>query len=293
MKTYLKDILNSLPSVIKYLMIAGTVVFISFLIPEDLRFKYQFNKNTIWKYEDYQAPFDFAIQKTEEEVEQIRKNALQELIPFYEYQPQTISEVSQKLLNLAANNAPGEINEGWQNQLVDFLNQYYDRGIIERQDSFPSNYIKVLRNNTIEKTYVDELVNIKDFRNKLQNYLSDVGFNIILQGETLQANLKYDKQLTLDKLDQILAKSSLVRGKVSEGEMIARKGQIIDETTYQKLKTLKDKYEQNKNLGSKYWNVWIGYFLITALCILIFILYLVRNSYEVFSNFAQFTFVLL
>lgn len=293
MKTYLKDILNSLPTVIKYLMIAGTVVFISFLIPEDLRFKYQFSKNTIWKYEDYQAPFDFAIQKTEEEVEQIRKNALKELIPFYEYQPETISEVSKRLLSLAGKSTSEKMKAGRQNQLVDFLNQNYDKGVIERQDTFPSNDIKVLRNNTVEKTRMDQLVKIDDFRNSLQNYFNDLGFNIDLQGKTLEANLKYNKQLTLDELDQILAGSSLVRGKVSQGEMIARKGQIIDETTYQKLKTLKDKYEQNKNLGSKYWNVWIGYFLITSLCILIFILYLVRNSYEVFSNFAQFAFVLL
>lgn len=293
MKTYLKDILNSLPAVIKYLMIGGTVVFISFLIPEDLRFKYQFSENTIWKYEDYQAPFDFAVQKTEKEIQEIKQNALAQLIPFYNYQPEVYSKVSKELLQKMEEVASGDTDENWRSKLLDFLSQRYNQGVIQRQDTFQSDYINILKTNTVEKTNEQQLISIIDLRSQLQNYLSDLSINLTLQGETLQANLQYDQQMTENELDQILSKSSLVRGKVSEGEMIVRKGQVINEEIYQKLNTLKDKYEQNKSLGSKYWNVWIGYFLITSLCILIFILYLIKNSYEVFSNFAQFTFVLL
>lgn len=293
MKTYLKDILNSLPAVIKYLMIAGTVIFISFLIPEDLRFKYQFSKNTIWKYEDYQAPFDFAIQKTDEEIQAIKEEAKNQLAPFYEYQPNVLAKVREQIVDKISLEYSGTEKIHMIASVSEFLNQKYSKGIIHRTDTFPSSRFNLLKNNTVKKAGIEDVISLQDFRRQFQNHLTQENIDLSTSNSILEPNLIYNQAMTEEELGQILSRRSLVRGKVSEGEMIARKGQIIDETTYQKLKTLKNKYEQNKSLGSKYWNVWIGYFIITSVCILIFILYLIRNSYEVFSNFAQFTFVLL
>ena len=60
--------LQNLPSIVKYLLVLMVVVFISYLFPNNAKFKYNFEKGQTWRYEDLVAPFNFAILKPAEEV---------------------------------------------------------------------------------------------------------------------------------------------------------------------------------------------------------------------------------
>ena len=51
-------------------MVMITVLLISLLYPSSVKFKYEFQKGQVWRYEDLVAPFDFAIKKTQEELEE-------------------------------------------------------------------------------------------------------------------------------------------------------------------------------------------------------------------------------
>ena len=47
--------LQNLPQLVKYLLVLGVVVFISYLFPNNAKFKYTFEKGQTWRYE---ARFD-------------------------------------------------------------------------------------------------------------------------------------------------------------------------------------------------------------------------------------------
>ncbi len=281
MKRYLKDVLNGLPALLKYLMVLGTVVLISFLFPEDLRFKYQFKEDTIWKYDDYQAPMDFAIEKQPEEIAADRARIVQNFSPVYELDTKVVNDLIAEVLL--------KVPKRDREDISNIIRENYMPGVMVRRDSFGSESIDLLIDEEISPRKRSSFGSKSDLIAALNNFNAG-DFN---WDQKINPNVSYRGELTQRKLDALINAIPLSKGKVSEGELIVGKGQIIDKNTYAKLSTIKNIYEQNQNMGSKYWNVWIGYLIITALCIAIFILYLIRNSYEIFSNFAQFTFVLL
>ena len=52
----------------KVILFLITTISIVYLFPKGGQFKYDFNNGQLWKYDNLYAPFDFAIQKTEEEI---------------------------------------------------------------------------------------------------------------------------------------------------------------------------------------------------------------------------------
>ncbi|MGB5317701.1 MAG: phosphohydrolase, partial [Eudoraea sp.] len=58
----------------KYVLYLLTVGCIVFFFPKGGKFKYEFQKGKPWQYENLYAPFDFAIQKTQEEIALERSN---------------------------------------------------------------------------------------------------------------------------------------------------------------------------------------------------------------------------
>ena len=50
-----------------FLFLIATIAIV-YLFPKGGQFKYDFNNGQLWKYDNLYAPFDFAIQKTAEEI---------------------------------------------------------------------------------------------------------------------------------------------------------------------------------------------------------------------------------
>ena len=52
----------------KIILLAFTTIFIVFIFPKSGRFKYDFEKGKPWQSENLYAPFNFAIEKSSEEI---------------------------------------------------------------------------------------------------------------------------------------------------------------------------------------------------------------------------------
>ena len=79
-----KQRFQNLPNAAKYALVLLSVVFISFLFPNNVRFKYDFTQGQSWRYDDLIAPFDFAIKKPVDELEKERMQAESQFTPYYE-----------------------------------------------------------------------------------------------------------------------------------------------------------------------------------------------------------------
>ena len=68
---------------VQYAMAVGVVVLISVLFPNNVKFKYEFKLGDTWRHEDLQAPFDFAIKKSDLELAADRERILQNATAYY------------------------------------------------------------------------------------------------------------------------------------------------------------------------------------------------------------------
>src|SRR5436190_21392874 len=54
--------------ILRYILLLNTVVLIVFMLPREAQFNYSYKIGKPWVYENIIAPFDFAINKSEEEI---------------------------------------------------------------------------------------------------------------------------------------------------------------------------------------------------------------------------------
>ena len=68
MNAFVNKIYRNNTIIYKVILFLITTISIVYLFPKGGQFKYDFNNGQLWKYENLYATFDFAIQKTEEEI---------------------------------------------------------------------------------------------------------------------------------------------------------------------------------------------------------------------------------
>jgi len=54
-----------------------------FSLPQDARFKYEYQKGRPWLHATLYAPYNFAIQKSDAEILQEKDSLLRDLVPYY------------------------------------------------------------------------------------------------------------------------------------------------------------------------------------------------------------------
>ena len=68
---------------LRYLLVLNTIVLIVFMLPRETQFNYTYKVGKPWVYESIIAPFDFAINKSEEEINKEKVDRLKAIHPFY------------------------------------------------------------------------------------------------------------------------------------------------------------------------------------------------------------------
>ena len=80
----------------KYFLYFISVGLIVFFFPREGKFKYEFQKGRTWQYENLYAPFDFSINKTEEELIEERNYLSDYKSTYFAYNDSIYSEVLKK-----------------------------------------------------------------------------------------------------------------------------------------------------------------------------------------------------
>ena len=69
MKDFINKLYKNHSLIYKALLFITTTFLIVYFFPKSGKFKYDFEKGKPWQSEDLQAPFDFAVKKTDEEID--------------------------------------------------------------------------------------------------------------------------------------------------------------------------------------------------------------------------------
>ncbi len=279
---------------VKYLMMAASICLIVLTLPKQAKFRYEYDRGRIWTQKDLQSPYNFAILKTQQEIESDQQAALHSVIPIYQLDAdmgQLQSDGFKNDFEIKWHNA-GISDRKKQSYLLEgenLIKQIYDKGILtlnQKYQQSQQNYpITILNKNVATDANTTDLFTKEKAFAFCDRELSkrkdiDKAFLLDLVQNRLQNNLKYDDKLTSRLEKEVLDGLSQTRGMVQKGEVIVAKGSVINDAIYQKLESFKKAFEDNARVNGDRTLVLLGQFLLVSIviCLLVVFLYLFRRD---------------
>ena len=310
--------LSSIPHFFRYIFLAIFVLFISLYFPGNIEVDYKFEQGSSWEYDDLRAPFAFPIQKSDAELELEKKMLEKEFMPYYrldnsiaEKQKAYFLRELSKLI-VSKNFKKDEVfdlkidSSLFANFGLRLLDNLYKKHIIKieashdrKSNSIPfkliDNQLEVgefTSNDFIElkkatEMIVDSIDRIKVFLPK-----SDQLLNLLVES-IQESDISYDAELTRKNKELAIRNLSPVRDKIKAGELIIKKGELVDSIAYSKLISYVKKYEQEINKHKNGFFIYAGYLVLTIALIVIFCLYIFVYERKIYENLLHFSFLFI
>ncbi len=312
-KWYLK---NKLYINRSFLFFTGIII-VFFILPSEGRFGLDFEKNGIWRHDDYMAPFNFPIYKTEKQLQEEKDSLLKGFNPYFDFDTSIYSVQKERLYKALLNYENDSVIDVqtdtlFQKYILNPLKFVYSRGMVNRTDIFGEGidendlFVNVVKNNiseeyglfdifTQKKAYeyirngVDELLKLKAV-NKLpdfKRFLEEHNFN-----ENLDPNLIYNQKKTETARNEITKNISIHEGaEFNKGKRIISKGEVVDARKFQILESLKRKYESWIMKSANYFLILLGKFIFILISYLVLLLFMYHFRFEVLQDFRKSVFL--
>ena len=248
------------------------VVATYFLLPKDDDFSHYFEVGKPWTYEELMAPKDFAIYKSDNQLEAERSLALRELEPYMNREKREVRLEGVKMSSRESD---------W---IADRLREIYAVGVISLQDRQELEHLGVSSvvllegHNVVEKIGMKQLFTPKTAYDYVVEKANSVGWidNNLLQtaniGDYIKPNVKIDRTKTDEAIKIIVDGVMLTSGMVQKGEKIIDKGEVVTEEKYQILKSLQRAVEGEEEFETQgnIWNIVGNVMIIVILYFLLF-----------------------
>ena len=305
--------LQNLPQIVKYILVLLVVAFISYLFPNNTKFKYNFEKGQTWRYEDLVSPFDFAIIKPDDVLNQELELLKSQFNPYYEVNSDIVRNTKQSFKQEFSNQLEMNKSDGMYQDVpvnpdtylnfgLGFIDRIYDRGFIQLDETHEGKgdefVVNLRTGNTTQQRTLQSFLDL----NKVDNLITDSLFASrmkeseflipLLQGK-FSHNIFYAPELSNKFLDDQIQSISPSYGLVKQDELIIKRDGIVTDDIFQKLISYRAQYVEEVSSKKSHWGVFIGYFLLTSLIVGVFLLYLKYHAKKVFQSFSQLIFMLM
>lgn len=279
-----------------------TTALIVYLFPKGGIFKYEFTKGKPWQYENLYAPFDFAIAKTELEMETEKTRIRDNVIPYFEYDT-IIANIAKDSYDVAFSNYLKTFDQSSPRDQVKLfgrivLNDIYRHGVLQETYSYEEKrqiflnkgnkaeaitYGQILTPNALTK-----LINSKINKSEYTKFKSDF---VALFFDLIKPNVRLNQKLTESTLENELAKVLTTRGGVSRGSRIIAKGEVVEGDKLQILNSLKSEYESQVWSDKNFYWIVLGYCLLVSLALMMLLLFIRKYRKDIYENNTQVTFI--
>lgn len=302
MKKVLSSIRNNYSGISKIFLLTLSVVCIVSLFPKEGKFKYEFQKGKPWMHEDFIAPFDFAIIKSDEEINTEKNQILESIKPYFVFdQKITDNKRNEFFINLEKEWELKYSVEGTNNKFKDkffeiatkIIDSVLNTGIIQyhpeiekKSSDFP---IILIKNKIAKEIVLGDLFTVstaeKFIRNELKKYEKiDASFVLQLLQKAIVQNVVFDAKKTKSERDNLINNISTKRGMVVKGERIISKGEMVNSEKNQILESLKIDYESQLGSSSNYYAILIGQIILVSIAIFVFIMFLLYFRKDIYEN---------
>ncbi len=274
-----------------------TLVILLALFPREVKFKYEFQRGKPWQYEDLIAPFDFAILKPQPEIQKERKNVLAEAYLYFRLDTTMVENVKSDFLARLDRTSVPALQSGEKTSIINagfaLIDSIYAKGIIEMvpqlEKKNPDMMIAVVKDHAARIVKINSLFTISranDFLlSNLPAMMNNSGkFILPLIQASLRQNVIFDEPFTIAQREQALARISITRGMVQNGEQIIAKGELVDESNFQELESMRREFESKSGSGYNFSMILLGRFLLIAMALLVFGLFIYTFRYEIYKE---------
>lgn len=309
MKTFRDNLLKYSKFIFWGFAFITAAVLLYLILPSEPRFMYEYQKGAPWKHDNLVAPFDFAILKSSNEIEIEKREATKNFAPYF-LADTVIS--TQKLGELIKD--LGEINReehpeisAVERELVSSLQAIYYNGILltspEAMDVLANkSEISVVTGNMVDRRAIADLTSEKTAYNNFRQITTEVSARFpevagILRNldaaKYIKSNLSYDDNYTRSELNRLESSIATARGMVQAGERIILKGEIVDDSRFQLLESLKGAYEMKRGEGINSHLISVGKFLLILVFLGLLFTYLYIYKPNILSDTRKLSFLLL
>jgi putative nucleotidyltransferase with HDIG domain len=264
------------------------------LFPREGKFKYEFQRGKPWQNDDLIAPFDFAILKPQSDLQRERKIALSEAYLFFRFDTDKLEYAKSDFLARLdrTRQLPAVEKEIIIKAVFTILDSVYQKGIIEMipalEKKNPEFKIAVIHDNLAQIIPLGNLFTISKANEYILRSLAtipgiDGKFLLPLVQATLTLNILYDDDLTRIQKEQSLANVSITKGMVQKGERIIAKGDLVTESKFQQLESIRLEYESKSGSGYNFRIILLGRLILISMALLVFGLFLYTFRHDIYS----------
>ena len=290
----------------KVILFLITTISVVYLFPKGGQFKYDFNNGQLWKYDNLYAPFDFAIQKTDEEIviEKKEIDVNSKLYFLYDFDiEKSVNEVYKKRVSLLQKSDSLNLDQISRLSRVGqtVINIIYSKGFLESvsQDRVANKneIVAVRKGNEVEDFIFKNLLTTKNvlevirinFEKEDTLYGKKIMFDLL--SEVIKPNVFFDNDYTVKIIDNEIKNISYTKGRVEAGKLIILKGDFVEGKKLAILNSLKSESESQVWTESHYNWIILGYTILVALALLMLLLFLKKYRVEIYENNNKVTFI--
>lgn len=290
-------------NIYKYVLYLVSVFFIVFFFPKGGKFKYEFQKGKTWQYENLNAPFDFSIKKTKEDIAQEKVAIINRQLKYFIYNKDVVEEVRSEFETEFIKTFNSEnVNSVQQSILKDFgfniLNELYVNGLLSndiKEKKTTSFYL--VKQREAEKIAFGNIYELNEVANVVKKMLQEQEldeyvpvFSRLIEN-VVRPNVFYDKALSIKAQEDELSKISHTRGTIDEGMLVIAKGEVVEADNFKILNSLKEEFESELWNTKNYYFILFGYTVLVALVLIMLFLFLRKYRSEIFTNNTKVTFI--
>jgi cyclic-di-AMP phosphodiesterase PgpH len=308
MRNFYRWLQENYPNIFRFLLFAVSIILIVQLFPRQSGFYWEFSQARPWLYEDLIAPFNFAILKTSEEIEQERAEIMEEFVPFFKIDQTVFSQQYQQLMmaleqNFANRSSDTQLLKA-RDVATTIIDSIYRRGIIflegSMSDATGDEEILILEGNIASSARVRDFFTIQSavqyIRTALENRsVTDADRNLIRNSleSALAHSVFWDEETNQKAIATAMERISPSRGMVQQGEKIVSKGELITTEKARILHSFRVEYSRQIEGVSGNQLIYIGQLLLVSISIIMLYLFLKTFRIDVFNNSRKILVILL
>ena len=276
-----------------FIFVASLSVIV-YCCPRESKFRYDLSdiKDRPWSYDNLVAPFDYAIQKSTEELQDEKKDIQSNSIPYFRFDT-TISNQNEQILSTQFVSIAPEIRR----EILIAVDKVYALGIRAVSNEVgksSQDLVNVVFKNVVEEHHLsdfqDPLAADSLVLTKLELEAKAAWIN--RPYEPLSANIIFDSSLTNKSIRQAIDNISSSRGAITKGQIIVSRGEMVNEEMYQKIFSLNEEYRLQR-LGGRDWLITLAQILLVGFCLFILFQFLRLFRREILAHDSRLLFILL
>ncbi len=282
----------------KIILFICSSISVVYFFPKGGKFQFEFQKGKLWQHSTLYAPFDFTIQKSEEELVE-EKNTIQIKQPrYYRYDSSIYDDVVEDYASYSKTIFPKD-NSNDKLTLFgrELINKIYKYGVLPINFKSDNKNIYIIRNTQEISLSIDQFFRLKNLdkfvlaetKNASLTEFNTIFYNLLF--DLIKPNLFLDQDFTEQSLQKALNNISPTRDYIKKGELLIAQGQVVEDEAFLQLESLRNEYISKDISLKQLYIISSGYLFLVSTVFLMLFLFIKNYRPKIYQNNKDLSFI--